>query len=168
MVEHWQIEIPMELPSLANQRLHFGVKASQAARQRKTVARALRRHVVSHRLRDEGIDVLLVRVSPCKLDGDNLQRAFKAVRDQVADWLDLDNDRDPRVRWCYEQAVDEQHRKGYQAARITLAPMYRLGHDPGLIEAQAQAVMAWLARPGPLFPMVGDDLDVIRSVLRME
>jgi len=59
--------------------------------------------------------VRLTRVAPRPLDDDNLQRALKAVRDGVADWLGVD-DRDPRVRWFYAQAVDGRPR--YQAARI--------------------------------------------------
>jgi hypothetical protein len=36
------------------------------------------------------------------LDGDNLQSAFKATRDGVADWLGVD-DGDPRLDWQYRQ-----------------------------------------------------------------
>jgi hypothetical protein len=35
-------------------------------------------------------------------DGDNLQRAFKGVRDWIANWLNVD-DADPRIRWEYRQ-----------------------------------------------------------------
>jgi hypothetical protein len=58
-------------------------------------------------------DVLLVRVSPRGLDGDNLQGALKAVRDGVTDWFSgglnesnkkgMINDRDGRIRWMYQQ-----------------------------------------------------------------
>jgi len=47
--------------------------------------------------------------------GDNLRGALKAVRDQVATWLGVD-DADPRVTWEYGQAVDGRPR--YQAVRI--------------------------------------------------
>jgi hypothetical protein len=47
--------------------------------------------------------ITLTRCAPSRgLDGDNLQGALKAVRDQVAVWLGCD-DRDPRVEWRYEQ-----------------------------------------------------------------
>lgn len=50
--------------------------------------------------------VLLTRHTPRgragKLDDDNLQNSLKAVRDQVAEWLGI-NDRDPRVQWFYAQ-----------------------------------------------------------------
>jgi len=47
--------------------------------------------------------VHLVRAAPRRLDSDNLARAFKAVRDQVAAQLGLASDADPRVAWLYEQ-----------------------------------------------------------------
>jgi hypothetical protein len=46
--------------------------------------------------------VTLTRLSPGKLDGDNLQGAGKAVRDQVADFLGID-DADERIEWRYAQ-----------------------------------------------------------------
>jgi hypothetical protein len=46
--------------------------------------------------------VTMTRVSAGELDGDNLQGAFKAVRDGIADALGVD-DRDKRVEWRYEQ-----------------------------------------------------------------
>ena len=46
--------------------------------------------------------VTLTRIAPRALDGDNLQRALKAVRDQVAELIGVD-DRDPLVEWEYAQ-----------------------------------------------------------------
>lgn len=47
--------------------------------------------------------VTMTRVAPSNgLDDDNLAGSLKAVRDQVATWLGID-DRDPRVRWVCEQ-----------------------------------------------------------------
>lgn len=47
--------------------------------------------------------VLLTRVGPSNgLDDDNLRGSLKAVRDQVAQWLGVD-DRSPLVVWAYEQ-----------------------------------------------------------------
>lgn len=47
--------------------------------------------------------VLLTRLGPTNgLDGDNLQGSLKAVRDQVATWLCVD-DRCPSVQWHYAQ-----------------------------------------------------------------
>jgi len=46
--------------------------------------------------------VVLTRVAPRKLDGDNLQSGFKAVRDGVADWLGVD-DGNGLIDWQYAQ-----------------------------------------------------------------
>lgn len=48
------------------------------------------------------VEVLLTRWSPRKLDDDNLAGALKAVRDEVAAWLGLD-DGDERIVWRYFQ-----------------------------------------------------------------
>jgi hypothetical protein len=50
------------------------------------------------------VEVTLVRITPSSrgLDDDNLASAFKAIRDEVAKWLGVD-DRDPRVSWKYAQ-----------------------------------------------------------------
>ena len=48
------------------------------------------------------IAVSMTRIAPRALDDDNLQTAFKSVRDGVADALGID-DRDPRVAWRYAQ-----------------------------------------------------------------
>ena len=56
------------------------------------------------------------------LDDDNLRQSLKAPRDALAQWLGLPDDRDPRVRWCYGQVVDERKRPRYQALRLTIAP----------------------------------------------
>ena len=45
---------------------------------------------------------MLTRIAPRQLDGDNLQSAFKATRDGVADWLGID-DGDKRLDWQYRQ-----------------------------------------------------------------
>ena len=46
--------------------------------------------------------IVLTRVAPRALDGDNLQSGFKAVRDGVADWLGVD-DGSRLVEWEYRQ-----------------------------------------------------------------
>jgi hypothetical protein len=50
--------------------------------------------------------VTLTRIGPKPLDGDNLQSAFKTVRDQIASLLRVD-DADPRVEWRYGQRKGE-------------------------------------------------------------
>lgn len=55
------------------------------------------------------LTVRLTRVGPSNgLDeGDNLNSSMKGVRDQVAEWLGV-NDRDPRVKWVYAQRREKQ------------------------------------------------------------
>lgn len=55
--------------------------------------------------------VTLVRCSPRLLDDDNAVGAMKAVRDEVAAWLGVD-DRDPRVRFVVEQEKVPRLRAG--------------------------------------------------------
>lgn len=38
-----------------------------------------------------------------EMDDDNLRSALKGLRDHLAEWLGLPNDRDPRVEWRYDQ-----------------------------------------------------------------
>jgi hypothetical protein len=48
--------------------------------------------------------VVLTRHSPSNgLDSDNLQGALKAIRDEVADWLGVDDKNTELVRYGYEQ-----------------------------------------------------------------
>jgi len=122
-VTRLQIEIPMPLPSAANLREHKGEKMSRVKRQRRTVATGLHFQFGPVQMAPPlPADVLLTRIAPRPLDDDNLSNALKAARDTVADWLGLPDDRDPRVRWLYGQAVDPQRRPKYQALRVTIAP----------------------------------------------
>ena len=50
------------------------------------------------------VRVRLTRVGKALLDGDNLQGAFKHVRDEIARLLKLD-DADPRIAWEYGQEI---------------------------------------------------------------
>lgn len=89
----------LRLVSEANARGSWHAGASRAAEQRRATWLALRPH------RPVGVPcvVRIVRIAPSMLDDDNLARAAKAVRDEVASWLSID-DRDPRVSWCVAQA----------------------------------------------------------------
>ena len=98
--------LPMALPSVANQRLHWSVKARQTKAQRSAVLLAM----PTRKLQRERnwltlmgkVVVTLTRCSPRPLDDDNNVGAFKGVRDQVAAQLGID-DRDKRVAWAYGQ-----------------------------------------------------------------
>ena len=51
---------------------------------------------------DVPVVVTLTRIAPRALDGDNLQGAFKAMRDEVAKWIGVP-DNHPSVTWEYGQ-----------------------------------------------------------------
>ena len=46
--------------------------------------------------------ITLTRIAPRPLDSDNLARSFKAIRDGIADALEI-NDGSKRLTWNYEQ-----------------------------------------------------------------
>ena len=90
--------IPHRLPSAANERLHWRVKAKRTQAQRQLVAL----YIGGKPKPALPVAVTLTRIAPRALDGDNLQSAFKAPRDEVAKWLGVP-DNDPRVTWEYGQ-----------------------------------------------------------------
>lgn len=53
--------------------------------------------------------ITLTRICIGKLDDDNLASALKAVRDEVAKWCDVPNDRDPIYTWKRGEQEAEQH-----------------------------------------------------------
>jgi hypothetical protein len=108
---------PVRLVSEANVREHWAPKARRAREQRAVMLLLCRK-----RFREEGLVdrhgsllgqrrlvVRIERLGKRRLDGDNLARACKAVRDGIADALRLD-DGDGRIEWVYEQAIA----KGYE------------------------------------------------------
>lgn len=103
--------LPMKLPSVANQRIHWATKARQVKAQRQALANAWVMHpdrlawqsILASHLRGPGLVVTLTRYAPRTLDSDNLASAFKGIRDQVAKQLGV-NDNDPRITWVCEQA----------------------------------------------------------------
>jgi hypothetical protein len=92
------VEIPLRTVSEMNIRGHWAAKAVRVKRHRQTTHWALLTTVKPAL----PCTVTLTRIAPRALDGDNLQASFKATRDGVADWLQVD-DRDPRVTWRYGQ-----------------------------------------------------------------
>jgi hypothetical protein len=116
-------QIPMALPSLSNQRLHWGAKARQTKQQRVDVAWYMRMNRPTRRTWGSllPVDVTLIRQRPRggrAYDDDNLRAAFKAVRDAVAFELGV-TDNDPRITWRY---ADEKSGNGLPYVRIEIAP----------------------------------------------
>jgi hypothetical protein len=93
------LTLPLRLYSEANgSHGHWAAKARRVKAQRGAVALALR----PHKAPPLPATVTITRVGAQSLDGDNLQRSAKAVRDEIAAWLGVD-DRDGRVTWEYRQ-----------------------------------------------------------------
>jgi hypothetical protein len=99
-----RVEVPLKLPSVANMREHHMARYRRTKAQRTAVAWRLK--LLRDVLTPPPNVVTLIRVAPRKLDSDNLVSAFKAVRDQVAEFLGVD-DGDSRVTWMYGQLKGE-------------------------------------------------------------
>lgn len=101
-----RIEISLTLPSGANLREHWATKAKRVKAQRNAVI--LCRHggaflpAIAATTRGEALVCLLTRIAPRRLDSDNLAFAFKAIRDQIAEELGV-NDGSDAVEWLYAQ-----------------------------------------------------------------
>lgn len=116
-----QTRVPQLVPkgSGANQREHWAAKAARVKHER-----AMARLVLSSRTPPAlPVVVTLTRCAPRLLDDDNAVGAMKAVRDEVAAWLGVD-DRDPRVRFIVEQAKVPKLRQG---TLIRVQPAQRKG-----------------------------------------
>ena len=94
-----ELDVDMKVVSVANMRMHWAVKARLTKDHRKKAYNALCAVAAPP---TPPCTVVLTRVAPRALDGDNLQSAFKAVRDGVADWFGVD-DGDQRLDWQYCQ-----------------------------------------------------------------
>jgi hypothetical protein len=97
-----EVRMNMKIVSVANMRLHWAVKAKLTRDQRNRTRMSLAAVAQSSGLEMLPVTVILTRVAPRKLDGDNLQSGFKAVRDGVADWLGVD-DGNGLIDWQYAQ-----------------------------------------------------------------
>lgn len=95
------ITIPIRVVSEANTREHWWTKSSRAKKQRADAATAIK-ICTEYRTLKLPLAISFVRYGKRKLDSDNLQGAFKAVRDGVADALNI-NDGSDLIKWHYSQ-----------------------------------------------------------------
>lgn len=106
------IDITLNLATVSelNSRDHWRKRSARAKLQRQqTKLTILSEQFAKKANLEMPLRVTLTRLSPRYLDSDNLQGAFKHVRDGVADAVGVD-DRDPRYDWQYRQLKAE--RKG--------------------------------------------------------
>lgn len=106
------VELPIRIESVANLREGWKARWRRAKGQKEATALC----TLGKSAPPVPCVVLLTRIGPRALDGDNLQSGFKNVRDTVADWLGV-KDNDPRVRWEYAQ---ERGKPREYAARVTI------------------------------------------------
>lgn len=110
------VTIPLRLGTGQNMREHHYTKAKRVKSERHAIAWSLAALRVQCPPSTMPLLVHLVRVSPgtVKLDDDNLSGAWKAGRDQIAQWLGRDDGHDS-VTWTYGQ------RKGPWGVEITIS-----------------------------------------------
>ena len=96
------VRLPIKTVSVSNIREHWAKRAKRAKEHRSAA------FLLTAKMSPKRIPkcIALVRIAPRKLDDDNLRGALKAVRDGVADRLQI-NDNDPRVKWSYHQVKGE-------------------------------------------------------------
>lgn len=117
--------IPLATVSTTNVREHWAKRAKRAKAQRYEA------YFWTPRLRELGfpLTITLTRISPRKLDDDNLRSALKSVRDGIADRLEID-DNDSRVTWEYGQRKGDSWEQAVlveAVPRDTLAVMKAVG-----------------------------------------
>ena len=93
-----------------NAREHHMARARRRSAQRALVHLELPMHIASCRPVGPYL-ITLTRIAPRKLDSDNLQGAMKAIRDQVADELGI-NDGDEAHEWAYAQRAPRKREPG--------------------------------------------------------
>jgi hypothetical protein len=98
------IAVPLRTVPGLNAREHFAVRSKRVRKEREAVAWMLRGVQRPH----IPCSVILTRVAPSAgVDDDNLVGALKGVRDQVAEWLGVDDKHRNQVRYRYAQAWGE-------------------------------------------------------------
>ena len=120
------IRLPLRTVSKLNVREHWAASAKRRKAERHAAFVSCGQEANYHRL-ELPVDVLLTRIGPRALDGDNLQGSLKSVRDGVASALGLKDDSSPLVSWAYEQRKGRQRTKTQAAeyaveVRITERP----------------------------------------------
>ena len=101
-----EIKIPIRIVSEANSNEHWSKKSKRHKLQHLIIKSYLNSYLdFSINL---PVHLTLIRGAPRLFDGDNLQTAFKYVRDAIAAYLTGNNtpgqaDSDPRITWNYKQ-----------------------------------------------------------------
>ena len=103
------------LPSAANMVEQWYVRAKRVKEQRSMIKLVLQSHNFKPTLPAK---IRLCRIAPKELDrDDNIQTAFKHIKDGIGDWFGLKNDNDTRLQFEYEQQSGEAR---YYGVRVTV------------------------------------------------
>ncbi len=102
------IDVPgCVIKSEMNERCHWAVRRERMKAQKDALLLA----IVIGRFRKPSIEdpvrITFTRIGGRKLDDDNLQGGFKAVRDALCGWLGIDDGRDDLLTFKYAQAKGE-------------------------------------------------------------
>ena len=92
------VAFPLRVVAKTNDHVHWRRRAARTKAERTATAWQL----IGKSRPELPVVVTLTRIAPSRFDDDNLPGALKSVRDQVAEWLGVD-DRDPLVTWLYAQ-----------------------------------------------------------------
>lgn len=109
------LTIPLKVTYTLNSRLHWSQRAKMRKAERGAVVLAFATCGMRPRPPQPHWrwNIALTRVGPREMDDDNVAGALKAIRDEIAKQLGVD-DRDKRVTWTYHQV------KGPYAVRIAI------------------------------------------------
>ncbi|MBA4187758.1 MAG: hypothetical protein C0467_07040 [Planctomycetaceae bacterium] len=104
----WSITLTLacRVVSEANRRDHWSVQRRRSEMQAAALHKALEGAGLSHHTPPLPLSVTWARIGRQTLDDDNLSRAFKSLRDRLADWIGID-DGDDRIDWHYQQRAGE-------------------------------------------------------------
>lgn len=112
-----EFDAPLRLYSEMNQRCHWRKRSDRFKLHRnciRTICHGTRSIVIAvellrmHLTEGGAVLVTITKIGPETWDDDNVRAGAKAVRDQIAATLEVD-DGDPRIRFKYEQERSKTH-----------------------------------------------------------
>lgn len=113
-------ELKCPVVSEANVAQHRWAKTARAQQQRAVVGAALVASKVPQRPGYSRFRVTLTRLGARTLDEDNLQSAFKRIRDAVAKHLGHDDNPGSPISWVYKQEASVKYRDPNQGFRLRI------------------------------------------------
>jgi len=101
----FEFDVPVKATYTLNSRLHWAERKRLVEQERRMVWLRFPKQFVGMMREPNATAVIkLTRIGPREMDSDNVQGALKAIRDEIALRLGLD-DGDKRYTWEYEQRI---------------------------------------------------------------